>query len=255
MPGELSGKVILLTGGANGIGRECASAYVREGAAVAVLDTDGDKAAQAAAELGSDCMAVQADVGEGPAVEAAIHAVLTRYEKLHAVHNNAGTASPSKPLDQTTEHEWDELMRVNVKSLFWTTRFALNALTAGKGSILNTASMVGMIGQDNHAAYVASKGALIALTKAMALDYAPRGIRVNAICPAGVWTPMLERWCAEQPEPDRIRRYLNGIHPLGPCPYGDVVADAAVFLLSDRARFITGCILPVSGGAELGYRR
>jgi meso-butanediol dehydrogenase/(S,S)-butanediol dehydrogenase/diacetyl reductase len=255
MPGELGGKVIVLTGGADGIGYECASAYVREGAAVAVLDRGGEKAAQAVAALGSDCMAVQADVGEGPAVEAAIQSVLTRYGKVDAVHNNAGIASPSKPLDQTTEHEWDELMRVNLKSIFWTTRFSLNALVTSKGSILNTASMVGLIGQGNHAAYVASKGALIALTKAMALDYAPKGIRVNAICPAGVWTPMLEKWCSEQPDPGRIRQYLDDIHLLGACPHGDVIADAAVFLLSQRARFITGCTLPVSGGAELGYRR
>src|ERR1700747_790665 len=100
MPGELSGKVIVLTGGADGIGRECAAAYVREGAAVAVLDRNGQRVAQAAAELGSDCMAVQADVGDGPQVEAAIQAVLARFGKLDAVHNNAGIASPSKPLDQ-----------------------------------------------------------------------------------------------------------------------------------------------------------
>ncbi len=255
MPSELSGKVIVLTGGADGIGYECASAYVREGAAVAVVDRNGEKAAQAAAALGSDCMAAQADVGKGQEVEAAIHSVLARYGKLDAVHNNAGIASPSKPLDQTTEQEWDELMRVNVKSVLWTTRFAINALVATKGSILNTASLVGLIGQDNHAAYVASKGALIALTKAMALDYASTGIRVNAICPAGVWTPMLEDWCSAQPEPGSIRQYLDNIHLLGACPHGDVVADAAVFLLSQRARFITGCTLPVSGGAELGYRR
>jgi meso-butanediol dehydrogenase / (S,S)-butanediol dehydrogenase / diacetyl reductase len=255
MPGELSGKVILLTGGANGIGFECAAAYVREGAAVAVLDYDGEKAAQVASELGSDCIAMRADVGEGPAVEIAIRSVLAHYGKLDAVHNNAGIANPSKPLDQTTEREWDELMRVNVKSILWTTQFALNALISSKGSILSTASLVGLIGQNDHAAYVASKGALIALTKAMALDYAPMGIRVNAICPAGEWTPMLESWCGEQPEPGRIRKYLDEIHPLGDCPHGDVIADAAVFLLSRRARFITGCILPVSGGAELGYRR
>lgn len=252
---ELGGKVIVLTGGADGIGRECARAYVREGAAVVVLDRDGKKAEQAVAELGTECMALEADVGEESAVQAAMNAVLARYGKLDAVHNNAGIASPSKPLHLTTGGEWDELMRVNVKSVLWTTRFALGALTASKGSILNTASVVGSIGQENHAAYVASKGALIALTKAMALDYASRGIRVNAVCPAGVWTPMLEKWCAEQPDPGLIRQYLDDIHPLGACPHGDVIADAAAFLLSPRARFITGCILPVSGGAELGYRR
>ena len=89
----------------------------------------------------------------------------------------------------------------------------------------------------------------------MALDYAEFGVRVNAVCPAGVWTPTLERWCSEQPDPTSIRTYLDQIHPLGYCPQGDVIADAAVFLLSEKARFITGCILPVSGGAELGYRR
>ncbi len=255
MPGELHGKVIVLTGGADGIGRECAAAYVREGATVAILDCNGNKAEQTAAELGANCMAMRVDASEGPAVESALHTVQARYGKIDVVHNNAGLASPSKPLDQTTENEWDELMRVNLKSVFWTTRFAIDALTASKGTILNTASMVGLIGQVNHAAYVATKGALISLTKAMALDYASKCIRVNAICPAGVWTPMLETWCAEQPEPARIRQYLDDIHPLGACPHGDVIADAAVFLLSGRARFLTGCILPVSGGAELGYRR
>ncbi len=96
---------------------------------------------------------------------------------------------------------------------------------------------------------------MIALTKAMALDYAPYGIRVNALCPAAVWTPLLRQWVSEQSVPEGMRRYLDEIHALGYCPEGDVVADAAVFLLSDRARFITGCALPVSGGAELGYRQ
>src|SRR6266571_5303394 len=100
--------------------------------------------------------------------------------------------------------------------------------------------------QQDHAAYVATKGAMISLTKAMALDYARYSIRVNAVCPAAVWTPMLERWCSEQNDPTAIRQSLNSIHPLGYCPHGDVIADAATFLLSSKARFITGCILPVS---------
>jgi NAD(P)-dependent dehydrogenase (short-subunit alcohol dehydrogenase family) len=115
--------------------------------------------------------------------------------------------------------------------------------------------MVGDIGQSLHAAYAATKGAINALTKSMALDYAPHGIRVNAVAPAGVWTPMLRTWAGEQPNTSEIEEYLDQIHALGYCPNGDVVADACVFLLSEKARFITGCILPVSGGAELGYRR
>jgi meso-butanediol dehydrogenase / (S,S)-butanediol dehydrogenase / diacetyl reductase len=255
MQGELMGRVIVLTGGADGIGYECACSYVREGAAVAIVDRDGEKAEQAAAKLGADCMALQADVGDGSAVQRAIHLIMARYHGIDAVHNNAGIASPSKPLDQTTEAEWDELIRVNLKAIFWTTRYALDALTNSKGTILNTASMVGLIGQENHAAYVMTKGGVVALTKAMALDFARKRIRVNAICPAAVWTPMLEKWCEEQSDPARIKQQLDAIHPLGACPRGDVIADAAVFLLSKRARFITGCILPVSGGAELGYRR
>ncbi|HEX4230544.1 MAG TPA: glucose 1-dehydrogenase [Bryobacteraceae bacterium] len=251
----LDNKVVFLTGAANGIGRECAIACVREGASVVVADVDVAKAAETAAELGPAAMAIDCDVSHGAAVERAVAAALDRFGRLDAVHNNAGISTPSKPLDETTEAEWDRLMGVNLKSLLWTTRAALPALKRSRGTILNTASLVGSIGQSNHAAYSASKGAMITLTKSMALDYAPFGIRVNAICPAGVWTPMLEDWASEQPDPAKIHTYLDQIHALGYCPKGDVIGDAAVFLLSERARFITGCILPVSGGAELGYRR
>lgn len=255
MAGELSEKVILLTGGGDGIGAECALAYVREGAMVAILDKNREAAEQVVAKAGERCLAITTDVSEGKMVESAITEVLRRFGRIDAVHNNAGVASPSLPLHETTEEEWDYLHRVNVKSVYWTTRFALPALMQSRGSILNTASLAALIGQADHAAYVASKGAMISLTKAMAADYARYSIRVNAMCPAGVWTPMLERWCAEQPDPSATKRYLDEIHPLGPCPHGDVVADVAVFLLSHRARFMTGCIVPISGGAELGYRR
>ena len=254
-PADLAGKVILLTGGGDGIGRECALAYTREGATVAILDRDLERARHTASEAGGDSLAFYADVSDGEAVRTAIGEVLEQYGRIDAVHNNAGIASPSKPLHETTEQEWDDLQRVNVKSVFWTTKFAFEALAASQGSILNTASMAGVIGQLDHAAYVATKGAMISLTKAMAADYSRYGIRVNAVCPAGVWTPMLEKWCGEQADPANIRTYLDEIHLLGPCPHGDVIADAAVFLLSHKARFITGCILPVSGGAELGFRR
>jgi len=255
MAGDLSGKVVVLTGGASGIGRECALAYSREAATVAILDRDFETAKRTAAELGGQSVALYADVADGEAIRVAISAVMGRFGRIDAIHNNAGIASPSKPLHETAEQEWDEIQRINVKSVYWTTKFAFEALVASEGTILNTASIVGLIGQHDHAAYVASKGAMISLTKAMAADYARYSVRVNAICPAGVWTPMLEQWCSEQQNPDSIRQYLDDIHLLGYCPRGDVIADAAVFLLSSQARFLTGCILPVSGGAELGYRR
>jgi meso-butanediol dehydrogenase/(S,S)-butanediol dehydrogenase/diacetyl reductase len=251
----LENKVILITGAASGIGRECAFACVREGASVMIADLDGARASETAAAIGEHGAACYCDVSIGAHVARAVAETLDRFGRIDAIHNNAGIASPSQPLDQTSEAEWDNLFAVNLKSIFWMTRAALPALKQTRGTILNTASMVGSIGQSLHAAYTATKGGIIALTKSMALDYAPLGIRVNAICPAGVWTPMLEQWCSEQPDPATIRVYLDNIHALGYCPQGDVIADAAVFLLSDRARFITGCILPVSGGAELGYRR
>jgi NAD(P)-dependent dehydrogenase (short-subunit alcohol dehydrogenase family) len=252
---DLADKVIVLTGGGDGIGRECALAYARAGAAVAILDRNMAAAESTAAEIGGKTVAIHADVSDGDAIKNAIATVLKKFSRIDAIHNNAGIASPSKPLHETSEAEWDDLQRINLKSVYWTTKYGFEALAASKGCILNTASMVGLMAQENHAAYVATKGAMISLTKAMAIDCARYSIRVNAICPAGVWTPMLERWCEEQPDPSTIRKYLDDIHLLGYCPRGDVIADAAVFLISAKARFITGCILPVSGGAELGYKR
>ena len=251
----LAGKVIFLTGGGQGIGRECALAYAREGARVIIADIDFEHAQQTAKEIAGATLAVQCDVSQAASVEAAIRQAVQTYGRLDAVHNNAGISSPARPLHETTEDEWDTIQRVNLKSVFLTTRYAFDLLATNRGSILNTASVVGMVGQTNHAAYVATKGGMIALTKAMAVDYARLAIRVNAVCPAGVWTPLLKQWVSEQSDPEQMEHYLNDIHALGYCPEGDVIADAAVFLLSKHARFITGCILPVSGGAELGYRR
>lgn len=252
---SLADKVIFLTGGASGIGASCAEAYVRAGASVFIMDRDESALNGMLRQLGEEHGGFWGDVQQGADVALAIRQALDRYGRLDVIHNNAGVASPSKTLDETSEDEWDTLFSVNLKSVYWTTRYGLEALKATRGCILNTSSMVGDMGQAIHAAYVATKGGMNALTKAMALDYAPFGIRVNAVCPAGVWTPMLRSWAAQQPNPTGIETYLNEIHALGYCPEGDVIADAAVFLVSDAARFITGCILPVGGGAELGYRR
>ncbi len=252
----LQNKIIFLTGGSKGIGYECAKAYAKEGATIIVAAND-DKALieEVITELGNEHLGIVCDVSKVEDVASAIQQALNKYGRLDAIHNNAGIAHPSKALHETSEQEWNQLMNVNLKSVYLTTKYGLEALKQTRGCILNTSSLVGEIGQEIHAAYTASKGGMNALTKSMALDYAKFGIRVNAICPAGVWTPMLRQWCSEQPDANTSEKYLDEIHPLGYCPEGDVVADACVFLLSDMARFITGCILPVSGGAELGYRK
>lgn len=253
---DLANRVIFLTGGAQGIGLECAKAYAQAGGQVVIADINADAAQATAAALeGGPHLAVKCDVAAAPSVQAALEATLHQFGRLDAVHNNAAISGPAKPVHATTGEQWDQLFAINVKSIYHTTYYALEALKASRGCILNTASMVGTIGQENHAAYVATKGAVISLTKAMALDYAHFHVRVNAISPAAVWTPLLRQWVLDQPNPADTEDFLNHIHVLGYCPEGDVVADVAVFLLSDRARFITGVTLPVSGGAELGYRR
>jgi meso-butanediol dehydrogenase/(S,S)-butanediol dehydrogenase/diacetyl reductase len=251
----LKDKVIFLTGGSCGIGQDCAQAYVAAGAKVVIVAIDREGVDRVAAELGSDHLGLVCDITRDDEVKAAVEKTVARYGRLDAVHNNAGISHPSKPLHETTDAEWDALFNVNLKGVLHTCRHAHPALVASKGCILNTSSMVGVIGQEIHAAYTATKGGMNTLTKSMALDYAKHGIRVNAVCPAGTWTPMLRQWCAEQPNPASTEKYLDEIHPLGYCPEGDAIADACIFLISDQARFITGHIMHVSGGAELGYRR
>lgn len=252
----LKDKVVLLTGGTEGIGFECAKAYERAGARISILSDSADSIDRASGIFSGDhLLYIRADVSVGRDVEAAVGQTISRFGKIDVIHNNAGLSHPSKALHETGEEEWERLFAVNVKGIYHTAKFALEALKETRGTILNTSSLVGEIGQEIHAAYSATKGAVNALTKSMAIDYAPYGIRVNAVAPAGVWTPMLRSWSDEQPYPAMVEDYLNGIHLLGYCPEGDVIADACLFLLSEMSRFITGCILPVSGGAELGYRR
>ncbi|MGC9450704.1 MAG: SDR family NAD(P)-dependent oxidoreductase [Oceanipulchritudo sp.] len=251
----LKDKVIFITGGSTGIGLDCAKAYAAEGAKIVLCARNGELAAEEAANLPGEHYGIRCDVSIGDEVEDAIAFTLEKFGRLDCIHNNAGIASPSKPLHVTSEEEWDALVNINLKSVYWTTRYGYPHLKASKGNILNTSSLVGVMGQAIHAAYTGTKGGMNTLTKSMALDYAADGIRVNAVCPAGTWTPMLRQWCKEQPDPASIEQYLDNIHPLGYCPEGDVIADACVFLISDKARFVTGHIMHVSGGAEIGYKR
>ena len=250
----LKDKIIFITGGSEGIGYECAKAYAAEGAKVVIAALNEDRVNEAVDELGASHLGIYCDVSIASDVKSAIEKTMQSYGRIDAIHNNAGIATPSKPLHQTTDEEWNNLMNVNLKGVYHTIKYGFEALRNSQGCILNTSSLVGEIGQEMHAAYTVTKGGINAMTKSMALDYAKYKIRVNAVSPAGVWTQTLRKWNAEQPVDVNMEAYLNGIHPLGYCPNGDVVADVCVFLLSDKARFITGCIMPVSGGAELGYR-
>ena len=251
----LAEKVIVVTGGASGIGYECVKAYLKEGAQVAVLDIRQMPADGLLQDTRGRCLDIPCNVAIEENIVQAFETIIGRFGRIDAIHNNAAVSTPSKPLHETAVHEWNSLIETNLFSIYLTTKYGLPHLQRSKGCIINTSSMVGEIGQENHAVYSATKGAINALTKSMALDYARTGIRVNAVAPAGVWTPMLKQWTREQLHPEKIEQYLDEIHPLGYCPFGDVVADACVFLASKMARFVTGAVLPVSGGAELGYKR
>ena len=252
----LKDKVLFLTGGSSGIGYECAKAYAMEGASIAIASNHEPGLEKILAEIGNHAhITIPCDVSVEAEVKSAIDKTLEHYGRLDAIHNNAGIVTPTVMLHETTTKEWSNLMDINLKSIYLTTKYGIEALKKNKGTILNTSSLVGDIGQEMHAAYSATKGGITALTKSMALDYAKYQIRVNAVCPAWVWTPAVQDWASQQPDRNRTDEYINTIHPLGYCPEGDVIADVCVFLLSEKARFITGCALPVSGGAELGYRR
>lgn len=252
----LKDKVVFLTGGTEGIGFECAKSYHNAGAKISIITHKEDSMQRCRLQFFNENIHyILADVSSDADISRAITESIVHFGRIDVIHNNAGVSSPSKTICNTTDEEWEKVFNVNVKGIYHTTKYGIEEIKKNKGNILNTSSLVGDIGQEQHAAYTATKGAVNALTKSMALDYAAFGIRVNAVAPAGVWTPMLRVWSKQQANATVIEHYLDEIHPLGYCPEGDVVADACLFLISDQARFVTGCILPVSGGAELGYRK
>ena len=253
---RLEDKVAIVTGGASGIGRATAERFAREGAKVVIADVDathGPEAAQGITQSGGEASFVRCDVSKAADVEALIRMTVETYGKLDILFNNAGNHIP-KTVDETSEEEWDGLMTLNLKGVFLGCKVALPELRKTRGAIVNTASMVGLVGQPNAVAYCATKGGVIAMTRALALDLAPEGIRVNCVCPAGVATPLMERWIQQQPDPDESRRAMDAMHPLGWTSTPEEIAATVLFLVSDDASFITGQALQVEGGSTLGYR-
>jgi NAD(P)-dependent dehydrogenase (short-subunit alcohol dehydrogenase family) len=253
--GRLEGKVAFITGAAKGIGAGCARVFAGEGARVVIADIDapgGEKLAGELSEKGWSAWYRHTDVLHATSIQESIEATLARYGQLDILVNNAGTHIP-KGVEDLSEEEWDFLLRLNLKSAFLTTKFALSALRRSRGAIINMSSLVGQVGQASAVAYCASKGGLIALTKALALDHAAEGIRVNCILPAGVQTPLLQQWIDQQPDPAATQHEVDAWHPLGWTASPEEIGRAALFLASTDASFVTGIALPVDGGTSLGY--
>ncbi len=248
---RLTGKTALITGAGTGIGRACALQFAREGARL-VLAARRPEPISAVAEVvhnaGGEAYAVRCDVTSATDAERAVSAAITRFGRLDIVVNNAGGLFVGTA-EQTSEEEWDRLMDVNAKGVFLMCRAAIPFMRrAGRGSIVNVGSILGIIGMKNRAAYCASKGAVAQLTKALALDHAEDGIRVNCICPAVVETELVQGLFTSQPDPAAARRAREATIPLGRIGQPDDVAGFAVFLASDESSWITGATFPLDGG-------
>jgi NAD(P)-dependent dehydrogenase (short-subunit alcohol dehydrogenase family) len=238
---ELEGKVAIVTGGGSGIGRAICEAFALEKARVVIgarNDETGNQTAKAILEDGGTAAFVRTDVRNSAQAKNLVEETVARYGSIDVVCNNAGV-DLVRPLLDTTEAEGP----------FLVSKYALPYMIAKKkGVIINISSQLGVVGFANSSAYCASKGGLILLTKAMALEFARYGIRVNCVCPGAVETPMLEYFFDHLPEPDQARMQHVARHPIGRFGKPEEIAQAALFLASDRSSFITGECLLADGG-------
>ncbi|MGN6300124.1 MAG: SDR family NAD(P)-dependent oxidoreductase [Angustibacter sp.] len=235
---RLSGKVCAVTGAGSGIGLATVRRFLAEGAQVAALDLDPQRASEAGAQLATVC-----DVTQEASVEAALAACVERFGHLDVLVANAGIAL-EKRLDETSLDEWDRLMRVNLTGVFLCAKHAVRRMPDG-GVLVFHASMSGIVATADEPAYCASKAGVMALARSIAVDHAAQGIRANCVCPGVVDTPMTRQQFA--PHPD-FRRAVEGMHPLGRFADPDEIAAASAFLASDDSAFVTGTALVVDGG-------
>ncbi|WP_027483377.1 SDR family NAD(P)-dependent oxidoreductase [Deinococcus pimensis] len=247
--GRLNGKVAIVTGAASGIGEAIAVRFAEEGARVVVSDIDdarGQGVTDRCAEH-SEAVYVRCDVSREDEVEALVRAAVDRFGLVDVLVNNAGFRA-SGTLHETSGELWDRMMAVDLKGVYLCSYHALpHMMRQGGGSIIMLSSVSGIAGDYGMAAYNAAKGAVTNLTRNMALDYARSGIRVNAICPGAIFTPLLaQAW--EEIGADAAERAFNGVYPPGRVGRPEEVAHVAVFLASDEASFVSGANIPVDGG-------
>lgn len=242
---RLTNKVAIVTGGGSGIGRAIAMAFAREGARVVIAGRTKDKLASVAREMWpASCLAVQADTGVEDDNRRLAEAAVGHFGGIHILVNNAGVLLAGNAESQTGD-EWEQTFNINVRGVWQLSREALPHMrSAGGGSIINIGSVLSTVAARNRVAYATSKGAVLALTKAMALDHAEEKIRVNCICPGIVETEMVARFGMDE----EGRRRRIAMHPMGRFGQPEDIAGAAVFLASDESAWITGAAFPVDGG-------
>ena len=247
-------KVALVTGAGAGIGKASALLLAREGATVGVADFDAAAAEETTAiirKAGGEAISVGGDVSVEPDCAGMVEAVLARWGRLDILCNIAGVVLGGI-LDKTTDREWNASMDVNLRSIYLCSKHAIPLMkSSGGGSIVNMASVAGLMGVKNRAAYSASKGGVIALTKSMAIDYVEDGIRVNSICPGTVDSPSLQKRLDALPDPVAARRDFTDRQPMKRFGRPEEIAYAVLFLCSDESSFITGTEIIVDGGMSL----
>ena len=245
---SLSGKVAIVTGGSSGIGRATAIAFAREGAKVVVAsrrEKEGQETVKQVQSAGSEGFFIKTDVSKETDVSAMVEKTIATYGHLDYAFNNAGIEQIPTPLVEQTEETFDQVMDINVKGVWLCMKHQIpQMLVSGGGAIVNMSSIAGMIGAPGLPIYVASKHAVLGLTKSVALEYAKEGIRINAVCPGMIETDLLDRAFANQ----EVKERLIAMHPIGRVGKPEEIAEAVVWLCSDKASFVTGQSLPLDGG-------
>jgi NAD(P)-dependent dehydrogenase (short-subunit alcohol dehydrogenase family) len=250
-------RVVIVTGGAKGIGAGCARVFASEGGAVALLDIDAAGAESLASELSrsgrGEVIAIHCDISQPAQISAAIEQTVSRFGRLDCLVNNAGAHPPATTIDDTSLADVESLFRLNFLGTYAGCKFAVPHLRRTRGTIVNVSSMTAVLGQDRSSAYAATKGAQLSLTKALAVELGPQGIRVNAVLPSNVDTPLMRDWAATLDDPETALRRVASLQVFNRMAAPEEIGRVCLFLATDDSSFITGQGIEVEGGASLDY--